>query len=180
MVTNTQFTQRPRQHQEHRRIRLVTQSTNRELAQQARRRREHLFEQQRSTNTQTAMRISRNRERSLTQYQVPIACTWPSPQYLSTLSFRHQLARCNISCQFCGAQHWIEERVQNSTKEAPKFSTCCENGAVMMDKFEDPPEPLYSLLMDSTPCIFPCMIFANDERLHNSATTYEIITMPLH
>ena len=179
MVTHRQFAQRVRRDRDRRHIQLVTHSTNRELAQQQHRNREHLFEQ-RSTNTQIAQQIRRNQERSLIPNQVPIACMWPSPQYGSPFSFRHQLGRCNIPCQFCGAQHWIEERVQNSTKEAPKFSTCCEHGAVMMDKFEDPPEPLYSLLMESTPCIFPCMIFANDERLHNSATTYEIITMPLH
>jgi len=64
--------------------------------------------------------------------------------------------------------------------QAPKFSTCCEGGAVMMDKFDEPPQPLYSLLMDSTPCIFPCYIFVNDEWRYNSVRTFEIITMPLH
>jgi hypothetical protein len=50
----------------------------------------------------------------------------------------------------------------------------------MMDKFEDPPQPLYSLLMDSTPCILPCYILVDIERLYNSARTFEIITTPLH
>src|SRR5438046_3203772 len=50
----------------------------------------------------------------------------------------------------------------------------------MMDKFDDPPQPLYSLVMDSTPCIFPCYIFVDNERQYNSARTFEIITMPSH
>ena len=64
-------------------------------------------------------------------------------------------------------------------KSSPKFSTCCESGAVKIDKFDNPPQPLYSLLMDSTPCIFPCHIFVDDEWQYNSARTFEIITMPL-
>ena len=47
-----------------------------------------------------------------------------------------------------------------------------------MDKFEDPPQPLYSLLMDLNPCMFPCHIFFDDKRLYTSGKTFEIITMP--
>jgi hypothetical protein len=47
-----------------------------------------------------------------------------------------------------------------------------------MDKFNDPPQPLYSLLMDLNPCIFPCHIFADNERLYISGKIFEIITMP--
>jgi len=36
----------------------------------------------------------------------------------------------------------------------PRFSTCCESGTIMMDEFEQPPEPLHSLLMDLTPGMF--------------------------
>jgi hypothetical protein len=102
------------------------------------------------------------------------------PQITGTVSLRHQLGRCNVSCSFCGAEHWIEERVRESSLQAPKFSTCCEGGAVIMDKFDDPPQPLYSLLIESTPCIFPCLIFADDKRLYSSAKIFEIITMPSH
>ena len=79
-------------------------------------------------------------------------------QLMTTISLRHQLSRRNISCRFCGAEHWIEERVQGSSLQAPKFSTCYEGGIVIIEKFDDPPRPLYSLLMESTPCIFPCHI----------------------
>jgi hypothetical protein len=72
----------------------------------------------------------------------------------------------------------LEERVQGTPKSAPRFSTCCEGGAVIMDKFDDPPQPLYSLLMDMNPCIFPCYIFVNNKPLYTSAKKFEIITMP--
>src|SRR5271169_3549864 len=99
---------------------------------------------------------------------------------MGTASLRHRLEHCNVLCTFCGAGHWIEERVQSSTTLSPKFSTSCESGVVIMDKFDDPPQPLYSLLMDSTPCIFPCYIFIDNEWQYNSARTFEIIIMPMN
>lgn len=158
-------------------------ATNRQLAQQTRRYQERhlrLSSSPQLSFQELAQQTRRIRELEPQEQPLPIARRPPPYQLTSTVSFRHQLGRCNISCQFCGAHHWIEERIQNSTKQAPKFSTCCGNGAIMMDKFEDPPEPLYSLLMDSTPCIFLCQIFTNDERLPNSGTTFAIITTPLH
>jgi len=74
----------------------------------------------------------------------------------------------------------MEEKVQSSTISSPKFSTCCESGVVMMNKFDDSPQPLYSLLMDSTAYIFPSHIFTDNERLYNFVKIFEIITMPLH
>lgn len=54
------------------------------------------------------------------------------------------------------------------------------SGAIAMDKFEDAPQPLYSLLMDMTPCMFPCHIFADDEWPLNFVRTFEITTTPSH
>ncbi len=157
-------------------------TTNRQLAQQVRRDQEHqrgLWWPQLSF-TQLAQQTRQNREHQTQEKQLPIACNPLPPQLVGTFSLHHRLGRCDISCIFCGADHWIEERVQESTIAVPQFSTCCKRGAVMMDKFDDPPQPLYSLLMDSTPCIFPCYIFVDNERQYNSARTFEIITMPSH
>jgi len=71
-------------------------------------------------------------------------------QSLDGTSFRHRLGRCNILCSFCQAQHWIEERIRHSSMISPKFMSCCMNGIVVMDKFDDPPQPLYWLLKDLT------------------------------
>jgi hypothetical protein len=94
------------------------------------------------------------------QEHEPIACQPLDSQLTSTVSLRHQLDRCDVLCRFCSAEHWMEERVQGSTKSSPKFSTCCKSGTVMMDKFDDPPQPLYSLLIDSTSCRFPYYIYS--------------------
>ena len=157
-------------------------ATNRQLAQQVRRDQEHQrgLRWPQLSFTQLAQQTRQNREHRAQENQLPIACNPLPPQLVGTFSLRHRLGRCDISCIFCGADHWIEERVQESTIAVPQFSTCCKRGAVMMDKFDDPPQPLYSLLMDSTPCIFPCYIFVDNERQYNSARTFEIITMPSH
>src|SRR5271169_3919643 len=112
--------------------------------------------------------------------QLPIARRPLLPRPIHTISSRHSCGRCNISCSFCGAEHWIEERSQGSSQRVPKFSTCCMGGAIMMDKFDDPPEPLYSLLMDCTPGICSAVdLFANNKQLENFVITFGIITMPL-
>jgi hypothetical protein len=82
--------------------------------------------------------------------------------------------RCSM--HICGAEHWIEQRVQSNSKVAPKFSTCCKYGAVMIDRFDDHPRPLYSLLMDSTLGMFLCLIFFNDQELHSPVETFGITT----
>ena len=70
------------------------------------------------------------------------------------VSLRHRLDSCNVLCISCGANHWIEEKIQKNTLQAPKFSTCCRAGIIAMDKFDEPPQPLYSLLIDSTLCSY--------------------------
>ena len=103
---------------------------NRQLAQQARQDRE----QSRSSSfsfRQLAQQARRNQEHQTQVPQLPIACKPLLPQLTRIVSLRHQLNRCNILCYFCGAEHWIEERVRESSLQAPKFSTCCEGGTVM-------------------------------------------------
>jgi len=86
------------------------------------------------------------RLQSIQQSIVPIA---RRPLFDQSIAVRHTLSQYNIFCSFCQAQHWIEERIQGSTISSPRFSACCERGAIALDKFEDPPEPLYSLLTGS-------------------------------
>jgi hypothetical protein len=148
MATSRQFAQRARRVQERRNRQAITQPTNRELAQQARQNREHTLGQQQPINTQLAQRARQIREREL------IACQPLLSQSSYLSSIRHQLGPCNIVCNFCGAYHWIEERIQGSSKSTPQFSTCCESDTIIMDRFQDPPEPLFSLLTDMTLGIF--------------------------
>ncbi len=55
----------------------------------------------------------------------------------------------NAVCQFCGAKHWLAERIAGSTT-FPTFSHCCHRGKVALDPLPDPPLPIRSLLTDQT------------------------------
>ena len=143
-------------------------ATNRQLAQQARR--IQIRNQGDVLMLQLSLSNNRDSERPPSQFNSrqlaqqtrqnrdhenePLARRPLPPRLTTTISNRHQLGPCNVSCNFCRADHWIEERVQGSARSAPRFSRCCEGGVIAMDRFEDPPEPLYSLLMNYDPCIF--------------------------
>jgi len=155
-------------------------ATNRQLAQQARQNRER---QQRSQLSQwrSGQQAHRDNQSLFEHPQLPIARQPLHPQLPGTPSLRHRLGHCNILCCDCRANHWIEERVQGSAKSAPRFSMCCNSGTIAMDAFQDPPQPLYSLLMDMTPSMFPHEVFAdNYQQPWHFVKTLEIITMPSH
>jgi len=149
MTTPRHFAQQARRDRERQQRQAAPQTTNfRLLAQSARRNREFHARQleTETTNVHLAQQARRDREHE------PIARRPLAPQFPgTTFSRHHRLGRCDIPCGFCGANHWIEERAQGCAKSTPRFSTCCESGAIMMDEFEQPPEPLLSLLMDLTP-----------------------------
>src|SRR6266851_5687030 len=52
-------------------------------------------------------------------------------------------------CTFCGAKHWVAERVGGQVT-SPMFSHCCHGGKVVLDLLPPPPLPLCSLLSDQT------------------------------
>ena len=129
----------------------------RQSAQQARRNKERLLAH-RFDARRLSQRTRRNRGHELRQEQLSIARLSLLPQLTSTLSLRHRLSPCDVSCSFCGADHWIEERIQRSSKSMPRFSACCEDGSIMIAPFEELPQPLYSLLIESTSCMFSCHV----------------------
>jgi hypothetical protein len=110
MVTSSEFAQQARQDRERQNRRAAAQPFNRELAQRARRNRELLLTQQPTNDGHLAQPAHQNRD------HVPIARQPLFPQLTATISLRHQLNRCDVLCRFCGAEHWIEEKVQGSTK----------------------------------------------------------------
>ena len=52
----------------------------------------------------------------------------------------------NITCPFCGADHWNAERVSNSPVHRAEFTACCQRGHVDIPYQSQPPETLSSLL----------------------------------
>ena len=69
----------------------------------------------------------------------------------------------NICCSFCGALHWLDERVSSSRVRNPEFGMCCAHGKVKLAPLHVPPSPLYNLFMADTPqgvnFFFSCTLF---------------------
>ncbi|KZP24540.1 hypothetical protein FIBSPDRAFT_929756 [Athelia psychrophila] len=64
---------------------------------------------------------------------------------------RHDLGRMDIPCVHCGALHWIDERLADSSLRTPKFGSCCAHGQVQLEPLQDPPYPLQQLFLGLTP-----------------------------
>jgi hypothetical protein len=62
----------------------------------------------------------------------------------------NDLGNMNICCPFCGAFHWIDERVSSSTVSHPQFGMCCGHGKVELPSLRVPPLPLYNLFTGAT------------------------------
>ena len=58
----------------------------------------------------------------------------------------HYLGKMDIRCIDCNALHWLDERLANSTKAAPKFGMCCTSGKIKLDKLDNPPLEIQQLL----------------------------------
>ncbi|THV03739.1 hypothetical protein K435DRAFT_561317, partial [Dendrothele bispora CBS 962.96] len=48
-------------------------------------------------------------------------------------------------CRYCGALHWLDEKVAKSSRASPEFGMCCKHGEVRIPLLEQPPEYLYRL-----------------------------------
>ena len=57
----------------------------------------------------------------------------------------HYLGPMNVVCSSCGALHWEDERTGNATN----FTMCCQKGKVHVEPFQEPPEKLKNMFMDT-------------------------------
>ena len=46
----------------------------------------------------------------------------------------------NVSCQFCSALYWLQERVSTSSRQNPRFKNCCKQGAIVLEAPRNVPE----------------------------------------
>ncbi|KAH7837757.1 hypothetical protein Vadar_017582 [Vaccinium darrowii] len=60
-------------------------------------------------------------------------------------SSRHFLSEMNTTCSSCGALHWMDENLVNSSKRNPCFGTCYLQGKVKLPPFMTPPPPIQAL-----------------------------------
>ncbi|KDR65039.1 hypothetical protein GALMADRAFT_82350 [Galerina marginata CBS 339.88] len=52
----------------------------------------------------------------------------------------------DVKCEYCGALHWLDERISKSSKCSPKFGMCCFSGKINLPKLENPPQELMGFL----------------------------------
>ena len=71
-----------------------------------------------------------------------------------------------VPCPFCGALHFIQERLTLSSQTNPVFGSCCLSGKISLPASVAPPEPLRALLDDLTP---QAKEFRNHARAYNAA-----------
>ena len=58
----------------------------------------------------------------------------------------HSLGKMDVKCEFCGALHWLDERISNTSKNSPKFGMCCFSGKISLPKLHNPPPELNGFL----------------------------------
>ena len=59
---------------------------------------------------------------------------------------RHDLGRMEVRCRWCGALHWMMEKLSDSSTSSPVFGLCCNSGKVVLPLLRDPPQTLKVLL----------------------------------
>ncbi|CAG8593178.1 641_t:CDS:2, partial [Cetraspora pellucida] len=81
-------------------------------------------------------------KRSILQ-QARRANEWEKRIYTSNV--RHDLGHIDSVCIYCGALHWLDERLSASSVTNPKFGKCCKQGKVILPTLRDPPPLLQQL-----------------------------------
>jgi hypothetical protein len=59
---------------------------------------------------------------------------------------RHNLGRMSVKCRWCGALHWMNEKISDSLANTPVFGLCCDRGEVVLPMLRDPPQCLKAFL----------------------------------
>ncbi|CAG8740147.1 18684_t:CDS:1, partial [Acaulospora morrowiae] len=115
---------------------------NRATAQQQRRKRER--DEKKKTNKRATAQQQRRRHERLSTIELDIN---PTMSRQNQDDMQHDLGRMDIECSYCGALHWLDERLTNSSRKNPKFGSCCLNGKVVLPLLRDPP-PFLRMLFD--------------------------------
>ncbi|KAI0262639.1 hypothetical protein BGY98DRAFT_1049578, partial [Russula aff. rugulosa BPL654] len=56
----------------------------------------------------------------------------------------------DVKCVHCGALHWLEEHLKDSSASSSHFSRCCHHGKVSLDPLPQPPQRLQDLFTASS------------------------------
>ncbi len=144
------------------------------------------FHQQRIQDVEQ-QRLRRRRQRShtleqLNGHQQPLARQprRQAPASLEPLAFQTRqrdwkpldLGRMNVQCIHCQALHWADERISNSSRNNPRFESCCKKGDLSLDHLPAPPTLLKELLEASS---IQARSFRQHIRQYNSTLTFTSI-----
>ncbi|MCL7040506.1 hypothetical protein MKW94_015864, partial [Papaver nudicaule] len=58
---------------------------------------------------------------------------------------RHFLGKMDVKCIHCGALHFMEEKLTNSSLKDPRFGLCCLQGKIKLPDLRVPPRELKEL-----------------------------------
>lgn len=89
---------------------------------------------------------------------------------------RHRFSRMNIECYGCKAHMWMEERLNSSSLQNPRFSICCANGKVTLPPIYDPPAPLMNLLTSDSAV---AKSFRDQIRAYNNVLSFTSMGAPI-
>ena len=82
---------------------------------------------------------------------------------------QHDLMQMDVECVHCRALHWVDEKLASSSKDSPKFGTCCNHGRIRLAPLLAPPQPLLSFFVDLD---IRAKEFRENIRLYNSALSF--------
>ncbi|KAJ8657750.1 hypothetical protein O0I10_006565 [Lichtheimia ornata] len=82
---------------------------------------------------------------------------------------RHTFPAMDVSCPFCGALMWMEEKVVGSSRINPRFALCCSQGNTRLPIPNEPPSEIIDLITaDRTSRNQSHVNFMNNIRAYNS------------
>ncbi|XP_026404956.1 uncharacterized protein LOC113300036 [Papaver somniferum] len=58
---------------------------------------------------------------------------------------RNYLGKMDVPCPFCGALHWIDEKLSDSSFKNPELGTYCHKGKIQLPPLREPPPEIMEL-----------------------------------
>lgn len=100
----------------------------------------------------------------------------PDINYVIQNQIRHSLGSMDVECTFCGALHWIDERLTNTSKSRPRFGMCCLQGKIKLPPLMKLPTQMQELFEGNDA---RSVSFRNHMREYNNAFAFTSLGVTL-